>query len=353
MTRSGTALSKTSFVFFFLACGLYFIPTLYAQSPFYEGKTIRVIRGGLAGELYDLWARLIANHMGKHIAGNPNVIVQNMPGAGSMIAANYVYNVAKPDGLTIGALNPGIYMDQLLGRKEVQFDWAKFNWIGTPEQTEFLFIIRADNPYKSIDDLRTAAEPSKCGSTGTGSILFQLAKLMEETLGTKLTLITGYQGAPDVDVALERGEVQCRTITTAAFFGREPYLTWGKNGFVRPLMQTGRKRGPSLPDVPTIYELMDRYKTPEAGRRLATLILAQNMIGRPMVTNPGVPAERVKILREGWNKTLKHPELLAEAKKRGWPVGPVAGEELEALAKEVVSQPSEVIQQLKKLLGEQ
>jgi tripartite-type tricarboxylate transporter receptor subunit TctC len=175
---------------------------------------------------------------------------------------------------------------------------------------------------------------------------------MEETLGTKLTMITGYQGGPDVDLAVERGEVHCRAVSTTAYFGREPYIAWGKNGFVRPLAQTAKKRETSLTDVPTLYELMDQYKTPETGRRLATVILAANVFGRPILTPPGVPAERVRMLREAWNRTVKDPELLAEAKKRGWPVEPVAGEELESLAKEVMAQPPEVVQRLKKLLGE-
>jgi len=352
MKKSGIGVATILLLLFFLPATSVFSPTLHAQAPFYQGKSIRLIIGSQSGSLYDGWARLIANHMGKHIAGNPAIVGQNMPGAGSVIAANHLYNVAKPDGLTIGLLLPGIYMDQLIGRKEVQFDWARLNWIGTPEQTEWVFVTRRDSSYKSIEDIRAATEPAKCGSTGTGSFLYLVPKVMEETLGTKLTMITGYQGGPDVDLAIERGEVHCRAVSTTAFFGREPYIAWGKNGFVRPLTQTGKKREPSLTDVPTIYELMDQYKTPETGRRLATVILAANVFGRPILTSPGVPAERVRILREAWNRTVKDPELLAEAKKRGWPVAPVAGEELESLAKEVIAQPPEVVQRLKKLLGE-
>ncbi len=352
MTKFSRGVAVTFYLCFFVASSLTFTTTLQAQAPFYQGKSIRLIIGSQAGSLYDGWARLFANHMGKHIAGNPAIVGQNVAGAGSVIAANQIYNVAKPDGLTIGALLPGIYMDQLIGRKEVQFDWARFNWIGTPEQTEWVFITRRDSPYKSIEDIRAAKEPAKCGSTGTGSFLYLVPKLMEETLGTKLTMITGYQGGPDVDLAIERGEVHCRAVSTTAYFGREPYLTWSKNGFVRPLAQTGKKRETSLTDVSTLHELMDQYKTPENGRRLATVILAANIFGRPLVTPPGVPAERIKTLREAWNRTVKDNEFLAEAKKRGWPVGPVAGEELESLAKEVIAQPPEVIQRLKKLLGE-
>jgi tripartite-type tricarboxylate transporter receptor subunit TctC len=352
MRKFGTHVAIILSLLFFLAANLFFSPTLDAQAPFYQGKSVRLIIGSQAGSLYDGWARLFANHIGKHIDGNPAIVGQNMAGAGSVIAANHIYNVAKPDGLAIGALLPGIYMDQLIGRKEVQFDWAKFNWLGTPEQTEWVFITRRDSPYQSIEDIRAAKEAPKCGSTGTGSFLYLVPKLMEENLGTKLTMITGYQGGPDVDLAMERGEVHCRAVSTTAYFGREPYLTWGKNGFVRPLAQTGKKRETSLTNVATLYELMDQYKTPETGRRLATVILAANIFGRPIVTPPGVPAERLKILREAWNRTVKDPEFLVEAKKRGWPVRPVSGEQLESLAKEVIAQPPEVIQRLKKLLGE-
>ena len=339
-------------LFFFPAASLIFSSALHAQAPFYQGKSINLIIGNQAGGLYDLWARLIANHIGKQIPGNPIVVVQNMPAAGSLVAANYLYNVAKPDGLTIGAVIPGIYTDQLIGRKEVQFDWGKFSWIGTPEQTEWVFITRADSPHKNIEDIRAASEPPKCGSTGTGSFLYQVPKLMEETLGMKLNMVTGYTGGPDVDLAIERGEVRCRSVSVTAFFGREPYIAWGKNGFVRPLAQTGKKRDISLGDVPTIYELMDQYKTSEIGRRLATVLLASNIFGRPWLTPPGVPAERVRILREAWNRTVKDPEFLAEAKKRRWPVEPVLGEELDSLAKEVIAQPPEVVQRLKKFLEE-
>jgi tripartite-type tricarboxylate transporter receptor subunit TctC len=328
------------------------VGTAHAQPDFFKGKSIRVIRGGQPGDLYDLWTRHIATYLGKHIPGNPGITVQNMPGAGSVIAANYVYNVAKPDGLTLGSLNSAIYMDQVIGRKEVQYDWSKFNWIGTPEPTELLFIIRGDSPYKTIDDMRKGAEPPKCGSTGTASITYHVPKLIEDVLGAKSIIIAGYQGAGDIDVALERGELQCRLITIAAFFGREPHISWYKKGFTRPLVQTGRKRDPLLPDTPTFYELMDRYQVRDADRRLATLIIASNVFGRPWTAPPNIPADRLKILRDGWSHTLKDPELLAEAKKRRWPVEPIGGEELAALAKEVIAQPPDVVQRLKKLLGE-
>ena len=146
--------------------------------------------------------------------------------------------------------------------------------------------------------------------------------------------------------------MQCRLITIAAFFGREPHISWYKKRFTRPLVQTGRKRDPLLPETPTFYELMDRYKVRDADRRLATLIMASNEFGRPWVGPPNMPADRVKILRDAWNRTLKDPDLLGEAKKRRWPVSPIGGEVLAALAKEVTTQPVEVVARLKQLLGE-
>ncbi|MBI4528808.1 MAG: hypothetical protein HY695_33855 [Deltaproteobacteria bacterium] len=336
----------------FLAWTLCFASSLQAQSePFYKGKTIKVIVGTTPGALYDQWSRLIAAHIGKHIPGNPELVAQNMPGAGHKIAANYVYNVAKPDGLTvIGSIVPTLYFDQLIGRKEVQYDWAKFVWIGSPVEGEHQMYMRADSPYKTIDDVRKASEPPRCGSQSTADTAYYLPKLFEETLGTKFRLVTGYPGGPDIDLAVERGELHCRAFTIEAFFSREPYHTWRKKAFVRNIIQTGRKKDPRLPDTPTIYELMDRYKTSESARRLASVILAGGALGRPMLATPGIPADRVKILREAFKKTMNDPQFLDEIKKRNYELNPKSGEELESIVKEAMSQPPEVIERMKKLL---
>ena len=185
-----------------------------------------------------------------------------MPGAGNIIGANYVYSVAKPDGLTLGAVNPALYFDQLVGRSEVKFDWAKFNWIGSPEKNDVVSYMRADQPFKSIDDLRNAKEPPKCGSTGTGSTGHYIPRLLEETLGIKTHVVSGYPGAPDIELAIERGEVFCWSPLLATYFGREPYRRWHKSGYVRVMLQTGAKRDQRLKDVPTLDELMQQYKLP-------------------------------------------------------------------------------------------
>ena len=186
---------------------------------------------------------------------------------------------------TIASINPALYFNQLEGRKEVKYDWTKFAWLGSSDKSEHLLYMRADTPYKSLADVRKAAEPPKCGATGSGTSGHYMPNLLAETLGTKFTIVTGYPGGGDIDLAAERGEIQCRALTLAAFFAREPYHTWRKKNFVRILMQTGKKRDPALADVPTLNELMDEYKTPEMARRLTTLVLASGE-SRPAPCRP-------------------------------------------------------------------
>jgi tripartite-type tricarboxylate transporter receptor subunit TctC len=321
-----------------------------AQAPFYQDKTIRIIAGYGAGSVDDTWTRLIARYLGKYIPGHPNIIVQNMPGAGAMIAANYVYKVAKADGLTLGGIRAGLYFDQLVGRKEVQFNWPRFTWLGTPTQVEQIIYIRANTPYKTIHDVRRATVPPRCGATGTASTGYYVGNLLEETLGAKFNTLTGYKDGPEVDLALEREEIHCRGISLETLFGREPLISWFKNGFVRVLVQTGKKRDSKLPDVPTIWELMNEHKTPDAGKRLATIVLSVGAFGRPYVSSPGLPPDRAKILQSAFRKTLNDPDFQGQARERKLDLDPVGGEELEVLAREVIAQPAEVIERMKQLL---
>lgn len=291
-----------------LALGLFlaWASHLHAQTPYYQGKQIKVVVGFTTGGFYDRWARLLSRHMPKHLPGNPEMIVQNMPGAGSVVATNYVYSVAKPDGLTIGFPSNSIYLDQLVGRKEAQFDIRKFAWIGSPVREPMIFYIRSDSPHKTIADVKNAKEPPKCGSTG---------------------------------------------MTASPYFGREPFLTWQKNKFVRVLLYTGDKRDERIPDVPTLKEIFDKEKVPESNRQVAEVILAGESFGRPIVATPGTPPDRLKTLREAFNKAMKDPDLLAEAQKGRMDVDPESGENLEKLANRVLDQPADVIARVKKILG--
>jgi tripartite-type tricarboxylate transporter receptor subunit TctC len=321
-----------------------------ASDDFFKGKAIRLVVGTSVGGAMDDWGRFVAQYLGKHIPGSPDILVQNMPGAGTAIAANYIYNVAKPDGMTLGLVNPAIYIDQLLGAKEVKFDWPKFSWIGSPERIDQVLFIRTDTPYKTLEEMRKATEPPRCAALARSGAGYFLPKLLEEGLGVKIHMVVGYGGGGEMNLAIEKGEVQCRAGTVSAYVGREPTRTWIKNGFVRALAQSGAKRYPKLPDVPTIYELMETYKSPDATKRVAKVLLSSGDIGRPFIGSPGMPAERVKTLREAFMKTMNDPALLADAKKREWDVDPLGGEELEAIAKDIMVQPPEVIERMKKLL---
>lgn len=323
-----------------------------AQTPFYQGKAIRIIVGSSAGGAQDLWARFLAQHYGKHIPGNPDIVVQNMPGAGTMISANHIYNVAKPDGLTLGMFGPALYIDQLTGAQEIKFDWAKFIWIGSPEPISQVLFSRQDTPYKSLDDVRKAVEPARCAATGRSSAGYFFPKLIEEGLGTKFNMVVGYGGGGDMDLAIEKGEVHCRAGTVSAFVVREPTKTWYKKGFVRPLVQSGLTRDKRLADIPTLYELMEAHKTPESTRRVAKVMLTSGDIGRPIAAGPGVPPDRIKILREAFVKMLADEAFLADAKKRGLEPDLTKGEDLETISKEVVVQPAEVVERVKKIMAD-
>jgi hypothetical protein len=187
-----------------------------------------------------------------------------------------------------------------------------------------------------LEDIRQAAEPPRCGAMGTGTATYYVPKLMEDVLGFKLNVITGYPGAPEIDLAIEKGEMHCRGGTVEAIF--------------KVLVQSGTERDPRLPDSPTIWEIMDKEKLPESSKRFASVILAAGFFGRPIVGPPGMAPDRLKILRESYLKTMTDPDFSGEAKKQRWELTPVSGEKLEARAKDVIAQSPEVIERMKKLL---
>jgi tripartite-type tricarboxylate transporter receptor subunit TctC len=347
-------LTLKSFLFCLLAmitCGIAAPTDLAAQGETdFKGKTIRLIIGTSTGGGVDLYARVVAQFLGRHLPGEPVLVPQNMPGASSVVAANYVYNMAKPDGLILGALQGGAFFDQILGHDTAKFDWARFTWIGSPERLEAQLYVRADSPYKTLEDIRRATEPPRCGGAGTGATGYFVPKVLEETLGLKFKTVTGYQSGGEIDIAVERGELHCRAFDIGSFVGRDPTRTWFKNGFVKSLIQTGKRRDTRLGDVPTLYELMDKQKTPDALRRMATVVLSSGGFGRPMVAPPGMAADLARTIRMGYEKMLKDPEFIAEVKKRRYDLEPVSWDEMQNLAKEVTSQPADVMERVKKIL---
>ena len=318
-------------------------------TPFYKEKTIRIIVGFTAGGLYDQYARILSRHMPKYIPGNPNIIVQNMPGAGSLTATNYVYSVAKPDGLTLGMPGSGIYLDQMLGRKEATFDVTKLAWLGSVDQRDLVLYMKADSQWKSIDDILNISEPAKCGATGTSDLTTIMVNILEETLGAKFNNVRGYPGGVEIDLAIEKGEIHCRGTGITTHFAREPYFTWHKSGFDRHIVQTGAKKDSRLPVAPTLSELLDKNKTPVLSRNVARVMLVSATLGRPLIGTPGIPPERIKVLREAYLKAFAEPEVVQEAKKSRLDLETLAGAEVETQIREVMNQPQEVIERVKKL----
>ncbi len=324
---------------------------LQAQTPFYQGKTVTIIVATKAGDVYDLYPRLLAEYLPKYLPGNPNVIIQNVAGAAGLIATNQVYNLAKPDGLTLGAIYPALYFEQLAKRPEVKFDWNKFSWLGSLASSNTLMYIRNDAGIRTIEDVRTAAAPPKCGATGVTSAAFYMPKLLEDAIGAKFNVVSGYIAGSDIDLAVERGEVQCRAFTISTYFAREPFISWRKRNFVRVLYQTGSKRDSRLKEIPTFDELMDKHQTAGPVRQLVKVVNASDEFGRPIVAPPGVAPDKIRILREAFNKAVNDPALLAEAEKRRLDMDPSTGEELEALAKEVMTAPPAIVEKVKALIG--
>jgi tripartite-type tricarboxylate transporter receptor subunit TctC len=352
MKTRGLLLINVFLVIGSFVAALFVTDIVIAQSqPFYQGKTVRIVVGFTPGGFYDRWARLLARYLPKYIPGNPEFIVQNMPGASSVIAANYVYNVALPDGLTLGMSINSLYLDQLVGRKEAKYDVRKYEWIGSQEKSFTTLYFRADSPYQTIDDVVKSKEPPKCGSTGTASTSFILPKVLEETLGAKFTIVLGYPGGSEIDLAVQKGEVVCRGQDINSHSGREPFLTWHKTGFDRHLMQDGPKHDPRVPDAPTLREIMDRYNTPAGSRKVAQIILSTGELGRPLMATPGTPADRVKILRDAYAQALSDPSLIDEAKRGRMEMELTRGEVIQKLMNEVIDQPADIIARVKKVLS--
>jgi tripartite-type tricarboxylate transporter receptor subunit TctC len=267
-----------------------------------------------------------------------------------VIAANYVYNLSKNDGLTLLVPINSLYLDQMVGRKEVKFDIGKFEFIGTQEKAPTMLYFRADSPFKSLVDIILAKEPPKCGSTGTASTGYLLGKILEEAFKAKLNTVSGYQGGSEIDVAVERGEIVCRGMDIPPHFGREPFDSWHKRGFDRHILQGAAKRDPRMADVPTLAELMEQHKTPDVVRAVSRIILASGEFGRPMLAGPGIPPDRIRILRDAYGKAMRDPGLVDEAKKSQMDMEYTPGEELQNMMKEIINQPRDVVERVKKII---
>jgi len=339
---------------FFLTL-LNFDPSAAAQTqsanPYYDGKNVQLLISSGTGGTTDISARLVARFLGKHIPGNPGVVVRNMSGGGGLIAANYLYNVAKPDGLTILAISRANYLDQMVGRAEVKADFRKFEWLGSFNKAPMMMACRSDTPYKSIAAMRAAKTPPRFGQAGTGSISYVFANLISKAFDMKIKNVLGYGSGREIDLGMERGEADCRATSDITVI-RAPWNRWVTENWVTFVVQQGPEKSRLLPPVPTVAELAPPEGAPFVS--LMNVMLAYTEFDRPYAAPPGVPKERLQILREGFERMLKDPEFGAEAKKQlDWDGATfLSGEDLRKKIEATVTQPPDVIKRVKEVLAE-
>jgi tripartite-type tricarboxylate transporter receptor subunit TctC len=315
-----------------------------AQTPdaVFAGKTVNMIIGFGPGGGYDLWARIIARHIGKHLPGNPTVAPQNMEGAGSYRAANFIYNVAPKDGTAVAAISRDAVLGPLTGAPGAQFDATKFSWLGTPAIETNVCIAYHTAAVKSVRDLLT--KELVVADTGVGTGTHSYPKALNDILGFKFRIVGGYPSSADVFLAMERGEVQGFCESYDSVMVRRP--DWIPGGTVAVLFQGGSKPNPELKGMPFIVDLAQK---PEDKRAIEFLYAGQG-IGRPFVAPPRLPADRLKILRDAFAATMTDPEFIAEAGLRKLTMDPESGENLEALVKKTYATPKPIIDRIGKLI---
>jgi tripartite-type tricarboxylate transporter receptor subunit TctC len=308
-------------------------------ADFYRGRTVNVYIGvGVGGE-YDLQARLVARHIGKHIPGNPTVVPQNMTGAGGLRMVNYLYNVAPKDGTAIGMIANAFPAMQAAGIPTVQFDAARMQWLGSIAPVVETMAVWSATGVTGIDDVRHREVVA--GASARGAITFIYPQMMNELLGTKFKIVTGYTGGNQINLAIERGEVEARNNSWSSWKATKP--DWLKDSKIKVIAQAG-PRAADL-DAPSVE---DAARTPEE-RQLLELVVSGTQLGRPFATNEA-PPDRVAALREAFASTMKDPEFLAEAAKLGFEVDPVLGEKMQKIVEKVLATPKDVAAKAKGLL---
>jgi tripartite-type tricarboxylate transporter receptor subunit TctC len=312
-------------------------------ADFYKGKRIKFLVGSSAGGGYDTFARVLARHYGKHIAGNPGFVVQNMPGASSRKVANFLYNKAPKDGTTIAAVFSGIPTEPLVNPDKAHFDARKFTWIGSANKGTFVGFVWATSPVTTLEGLK-----SKQMIVGaSGGATYDYPALANELLGLNFKIISGYTGTKQIGLAMERGEVHGNAGTTWASI-KTQHPGWLKEKKVKVFVQYGRDKHPELQDVP---KMMDLAKN-KADRQALNLMYVRQEYQRPYIAPPGLPADRVKMLRTAFNATMKDSAYLEDAKKRRLEIAPLTGEQVEALIAEVYETPKAVVDRVRKILNQ-
>jgi tripartite-type tricarboxylate transporter receptor subunit TctC len=311
-----------------------------SSADFYKDKTIAIVVGSAAGGSYDAYARLVARHLGRFIPGNPSVLVRNMPGAASVLAAHHVYDVAPKDGTTLGAPLNTVPMTQLLEPAKVNFDCAKFNWIGAVASPPNVLATWHTSGVKTLDDAKK--KETLIGATTPGTTMEMYPLLADNLFGTKFKVVTGYKGGAEINIAMERGEVQGRGANTYIAY-RFQNADWIRDGKLNFIFQMTLERDPSLADTPTLLE----YAKTDEQRRIISLMATTETIGRSLMAPPGLPTERVALLRSALMETVKDKRFLADADKAQLDISPVPGDKLQAMVADIVSTPKPIVEKYK------
>jgi tripartite-type tricarboxylate transporter receptor subunit TctC len=312
-------------------------------ADFYKGKQIEFITGGANGNVYDVWTRLLAHHWGKQIPGNPGFMVKNMPGAGHITATNYLYNQSPRDGSVVGMVSRNMPSQDLIGAPAVKFKIAEFGWLGSPELTQRVCVAKAGEKVQKAEDL--FKDELLVGGTGAGSAVSATPTLLSKLLGMKLKLVEGYQTGPDVFLAMERGEVGGVCQTLAAVEASRP--GWLKEGKVKVLFNMEKERLADYPGVPSIHSIA---KTDEE-RNIIAFYNSSAELGRPILTTPGVPADRLQALRRGFDAMMKDKDFLEDAKKTGVQINAMTGEQVTVVAQRIMGANKATVDKVIELVG--
>lgn len=315
-----------------------------AIADFYRGKTVSIVVGFAPGGGFDATARLLARHLPKHIPGNPSVIVENMEGAGSLKAANHLYNATKADGLTIGLFHETQVINQLQGREGVQFDARKFGWLGGSFSSSIACMVRQDTPFKTWRDVIASKDPVSFAGTGPGSNTDDAPKVLRAATGANTRVVSGYKGSADVRLAVDRGDVHGACFSWESVRATAP--DWASRKTARPLLQIARQKHADIPDVP----LAEEFATGEDGKAFIRLLGAPAQMAKSFVLPPNAPRERLDALRAAFAAAYKDPELLEDAKKGKIDIAPLTAAEVEQIVNDVLRTPPEVAKRFAQVL---
>jgi len=320
----------------FFVLPMFLWPGETPAAPYYEGKMIKMIVGFTPGGGYDRMTRLLAKHLPKHIPGKPSIVVENMEGTSSIIASNYLYNIAKPNGLTIGTFNRALPFAQLIKLDGVKFDITKFAWIGSSAVEGTVFTLRSDLPYKTVEDLKQAKEPIAMGCSGAGTLDYQFSLLAKEFLGIPMKMII-YPSSNECMLAVERKEADGRS---GSYSSLKPYI---ERGVVRPILR-GRVPEKGIEQLPVNEDLTSDPKA----KTILAMFSTADLIGRPYVAPPGTPPDIVKIIKEAFAKVANDPEMKQDAKKSNMEIDYIPSEEILKVIQGVFSQPESVVKEFSK-----